>query len=622
MELIHKLIKKEPREVLHKLVFKSKKKLQRALDFSLSSIHVETIDGPVFLDKIDVDYDREVILKNAELIIHEGFQVLGVQVDGVHDIQWNKDYCTGSVWENDYFQDIVTVDLSSGNDVKIPWELSRLQFLPTLALAFEASGNDIYKEEIKRCIYSWIEGNPYKHSVNWTCSMEVAIRAINIIFTCLLMPSLMTEKHFFELVCNSLFEHGRYIKGNLETYDMNYNNHYLSNLIGLVWIGSFLGMFVKGRAAKKCKGWVSFAAEELHAELHKQIFDDGTDYESSTAYHRLVAEIFLLDILASERFGFKLPDEDLELIGKMLVFLSLIKKPNGEIPIIGDADDGRMVILDDYVGWDRRGCDYLFNQYDSLISSSFWGSLDLSGVKRQSVAFAAGGYYLLRNNSIYCMIHCGPLSMNGHGGHSHNDQLAIEVNINGKDFVIDSGPGVYSRNEAIRNLFRSTKSHSTLELAGVEQNTIIKGKMFELPEETHSQCISFSEDSFVGVHDGYLKQGYSTKRHVRVSKNAISIEDCLSFSEEGTNDRRWRQNFILDPEVAAEILDDHNIRLSNGETVVSLSSSEPVSIRPVLISPAYGTFILSRAVFSAWTDNRRIVTSIVLDDREAGFEGE
>ena len=74
----------------------------------------------------------------------------------------------------------------------------------------------------------------------------------------------------------------------------------------------------------------------------------------------------------------------------------------------------------------------------------------LENYYNKSVKFSNGGYYILRNNDIYCFIRCGELSCRGQGGHSHNDQLSFELNVKGEDFIVDTGTGVYTADNSMR----------------------------------------------------------------------------------------------------------------------------------------------------------------------------
>ena len=64
-------------------------------------------------------------------------------------------------------------------DIKLPWELGRCQHWPVLGEAYRLTGDDRYAIEIARELRDFMEANPVGTGVNWTCTMDVAIRAAN-----------------------------------------------------------------------------------------------------------------------------------------------------------------------------------------------------------------------------------------------------------------------------------------------------------------------------------------------------------------------------------------------------------------------------------------------------------
>src|SRR5262249_56714130 len=82
--------------------------------------------------------------------------------------------------------------------------------------------------------------------------------------------------------------------------------------------------------------------EIVGTELFKQTSEDGVDYEKSTAYHRLVLELFLTSGLLLESHGDRPPKAWLARLEKMFEFVEAYVKPDGSIPLVGDADDGRV----------------------------------------------------------------------------------------------------------------------------------------------------------------------------------------------------------------------------------------------------------------------------------------
>lgn len=181
------------------------------------------------------------VIKSADKIIKHKFDLLGSdEVELEENIIWNKDFKSGFIWENKFYRDIKIIDLENNADVKVPWELSRFQHLFTLGKAYWITGNLKYFEEAKEQILDWIEKNPIYYGVNWTCTMDVAIRAVNLIFFYFHFQDLIEEdKKFFEKFNECLYQHGEYIYLNLEKSLELANNHYLSNLTGLIFLGIY-----------------------------------------------------------------------------------------------------------------------------------------------------------------------------------------------------------------------------------------------------------------------------------------------------------------------------------------------------------------------------------------------
>ena len=48
---------------------------------------------------------------------------------------------------------------------------------------------------------------------------------------------------------------------------------------------------------------------------------------------------------------------------------------------------------------------------------------------------------------------------NGLGGHAHNDQLCLELNLDGEDLIVDPGSYIYTAIPSIRNQYRSVTAH-------------------------------------------------------------------------------------------------------------------------------------------------------------------
>lgn len=533
------------------------------------------------------------IIKQANTLCNHIFNLLGSgDVNLGKEIKWNEDFKTGYIWENKFYKNIKTVDLNNNADVKVPWELSRFQHIPTLGQAYLLTDNSKYALEFKNQIEDWIKKNPVEMSVNWTCTMDVAIRACNWIIGYYLFKNYpKINKEFWIKYYKALYLHGKYFFNNLEKAEQYNGNHYLSDLAGLIWLGLYFKNFKYGKedAINNPKIWLDFGLKEFEKEMKNQINPDGTDYEASTAYHCLVTELFLFTSILCSKHNINFSKEYMAKLEKMIEFIMNITKPNGYIPLLGDMDSGRFIILSGYGGLkDKRDFRYLialgreyFNRDVFKFYSSnnnqplFWCFENIAKIKeKQSVsirskAYKDSGYYILRNDNVYIIIKCGPNGMNGNGGHTHNDQLSFELNICSKDFIIDLGTYVYTADYRLRNLFRSTSMHNTLQVGNLEQNNFEEKELFRINNETKAQLLNFNNNYFKGRHYGYKdKVGIIAEREVKLEDNKIIIND---FIIEGPGNIKYKKyiRFHLDKEVEIEKKPDYLI-LNNKEIRIKL----------------------------------------------------
>ena len=206
-------------------------------------------------------------------------------------IDWQKDYKSGYRWTAASWYKDQWVDLP-GVDIKVPWELARLQHLPQLVLfaVVLPERRDELLRECRNQILDFIAANPPRMGVNWTCTMDVAIRAVNILLAYDICRQLdrdetCCDQAFSQIIADSIYEHGRHIVRNLEWSEQLANNHYLANLTGLLSIARYL------TPTPEIDCWRAFAVQELISEMRRQFYPDGGNFESSTSYHRLSTEM-------------------------------------------------------------------------------------------------------------------------------------------------------------------------------------------------------------------------------------------------------------------------------------------------------------------------------------------
>ena len=106
-------------------------------------------------------------------ILGSGPVALGERID------WHRDFKSDFVWPSLFYQDVPVTRLTDSSDAKVPWELSRCHHILSLARAACLFENGRYADEAYRQLRAWIIENPPGVGINWTNTMEVAIRAVN-----------------------------------------------------------------------------------------------------------------------------------------------------------------------------------------------------------------------------------------------------------------------------------------------------------------------------------------------------------------------------------------------------------------------------------------------------------
>lgn len=502
--------------------------------------------NPDIIDKTVSDADK--ICSHIFNLLGSGDVYLGEKLD------WHSDFKIGWRWKTNYYKKIRPSDFTPKSDIKVPWELSRCQHFITLGKAYQYTRNEKYSREFTDQVNDWINSNPPKFGVNWVCAMDVAIRAVNWIwgFFFFKQSSALTNEfvvNFFK----SMLIHGRHIMSNLEKTEIS-GNHYISNLVGLVYIGIMFPEF------KESKQWREFGVNELINEMDRQVFNDGVDYENSTCYHRLVTELFisatLLCLMNRSMFSdgfagqkidsefFPFPDWYMKKLEKMFEFIMYYTKPDGMAPQIGDNDNGRLHILSNYGSWNILDHRYLlaigaelFGRKDfayiadNQSEEAFWlnknnqpSNTNAIPIYLTSKAFIDSGFYIMRNNNLYMLIDCLTNRQNSPSGHKHNSRLSFELFAYDKTFIIDPGTYVYNADAEWRNIFRSTPYHNTTVINGKEQNEFNAYELFSLRTNA---CVKINKweitkdfDFLDAQHDGYehLNQSAIHRRQIFFDK--------------------------------------------------------------------------------------------------------
>jgi len=266
-------------------------------------------------------------------------------------IDWHLDFKSGYRWQQAAWHKDIVFGQRLGADIKVPWELGRMQHLPMLAWAFgltvraDSTGAKIYVDEFQNQILDFIAANPPRYGVNWCSTMDVAIRLVNWLVAFDLFRSLdaVFDDAFLAVFERSVYEHGSHCFENREFSLTGRNNHYLANITGIFIAAAYLP------ASKKVNKWFEFARSQLINEMEYQFNAEGTNFEASTSYHCLSTEMLLycgiFSVAVAGRKPALFPDWFWARLERALEFVQDIRKTNGDIPQFGDHDSGRLLKL-------------------------------------------------------------------------------------------------------------------------------------------------------------------------------------------------------------------------------------------------------------------------------------
>jgi asparagine synthase (glutamine-hydrolysing) len=394
-------------------------------------------------------------------------------------IDWHRDPTNGHRWKADAHWSRVLTG-SDGVDVKFTWEAGRFPHAYTMAraAAFDPTAARDLGEAFAAQLSGFLTANPPGKGVHWFSGQEVALRMLSVLFGWHVFsspgrfPADLSKalgKHLFHCGAH-LAEHIEYAR------DSVYNNHLLSEALGLVVAGSF----VPGADGRK---WRSEGLDILTEQASKQIYPDGAYIQQAHNYHRVAMQLFLWAAAFMQANGESVPREWLAGLARSLDFLVAHENPeDGWLPNYGANDGSRPLPLSTSDLGDFRPtlqAASILARGERIYDEGPWdemavwllgpGSLDLPRRRpvRKSVSFGATGYHVLRGSSEenFGTFRCGSII----DRFSQIDMLHLDVWWRGQNVLTDGGSYRYNGAERWHNHFLRTESHNTVKVDGHDQ---------------------------------------------------------------------------------------------------------------------------------------------------------
>ncbi|HTM11108.1 MAG TPA: alginate lyase family protein [Verrucomicrobiae bacterium] len=426
------------------------------------------------------------IIGAAERILAGRFDLLGYEKLFFGDpIDWRLDPVTGRRSILAHWSRIDPLDAAAVGDSKIVWELSRHQWMMYLGIAYRLTGEEKYARCAAEYFRQWVRANPPGLGIHWTSSLETALRIVSWSWALFLFrgsEALAPELFLRMLECVS--HHAVRVEKYLSYYFAP-NTHLTGEALGLFYAGV---LFADLQGARR---WRELGARILIDECGRQILSDGVYFEQSICYQRYTAEIYLHFLILAKRNEIALPQSVGHRIERLIDALVTLRRPDGSLPDIGDADGGCLLPFDRRNGNDARGvfavAAAFFNRPDYAwaaegpASESLWllGAARHKDCRRIAPTPPAGrscsisdGYVVMRSgwarDAHQLIFDTGPLS-SPKSGHGHADLLSIQCSVFGEPYLVDAGTYCYTSEPAWRDFFRGSLAHSTVAVDGESQ---------------------------------------------------------------------------------------------------------------------------------------------------------
>jgi len=389
--------------------------------------------------------------------------------------RWNRNPVTGAAWPDgpsaglDYRRNDVA------GSAKLTWELGRLTWLPTLALAARLTGERAFADRALAWLADFTERNPLGHGIHHTSGIEMALRVLTSSWTLALLGD-RADRARVAPALGLVAQQALHCRDHL-SLGSSANNHLIAEYAAMATLGAAFHS-VRDAASLRDRGLAG-----LDRECTRQIHEDGVAAEQAFGYLPFVWELFLIPFAAAEAAGRSVSAATQDRLRASLEFARTIRLPDGRWPQIGDEDDGRVLMAHD----DKSRLDRVGNALAAWLGADALCPDELAlarllfgrapGAPRAAVdgrhEFPHGGYSVWRERGLLVTFDHGPLGLGPLAAHGHADALAITVFHGVDPIVADPGTLAYHEDPVARDRCRSTPAHATVSFGARTQSEML-----------------------------------------------------------------------------------------------------------------------------------------------------
>lgn len=565
--------------------------------------------GRAWLAKLPRLFDVERYRRAADRILGGEFDVFSLRRAKLgFPPRWNVDPRTGIEAPLIFGKELNYRNATLVGDVKYLWEPNRHLELVTLAQAWHLTRDERYLLGCRTLLDSWFSQCPYPRGVNWCVSLEHAMRLVNWSFAWFLLGGESSAifagdagRAFRVRWLESIYQHCHFIPRHWSRHS-SANNHLLGEATGL-FVGALTWPLWRESAQ-----WQRQARAELDRQALEQTFADGVNREQAAWYHHAVADMMLVAGLIARANDRDFGDGYWKRLEVMLEFITSLMDVGGNVPMLGDADEGVLVRFDPdpdadvfrsllSTGAVLFGRPAMRAKGGSFDDKTRWllgdaaevafNRIDASRAFPVRRAFPEGGYFVLGEDfetprEVRLVADAGPLGYLAIAAHGHADALSFTLSVSGQPILVDPGTFSYSATPW-RRYFRSTAAHNTVVVD--DRNQSQYGGSFLWLRHASAAVETFyasgDDQTLSAHHDGYrrLSDPVRHRRTWRYTSGVahLSITDEVLCASEHSVAIHWH----FAPECIVE-LDQGAVIARRGSARIRLRC--PQGLEPVLVS--------------------------------------
>ena len=423
--------------------------------------------------------------------------IFGQEIDTGWPVDWRCDPFNS--FPRRFAQDINYYGNNINVDIKIPWEIHRLNLLPALAEVLPAG-------EWAEFVLGWAAEHPVHSTIAWMEGIEQGLRAMAIAQGMARIDVSAINEEQQGRLRGLLATHGKWCVAHRSTKWRQNTNHLLLEEMGALVVGAALSDLPKFRTMGQK------AAARLARELERQTCD-GRNWEPTTAYHRFVSEALLVTLSASRTLKDATALPLLEALAEKHVdTLQWLCTPGGMMPLVGDDDAG--VVLPRSTDWDARQCSEVLDLAQELGFNT--------KVKEGVRIWPDVGMGVLRSGPWHVHLVSGaPKGKRQQASHRHLDMLSLTVHHHEMPVILDGGTQSYFGSRTQRDKDRSPGQHSGITLEGKELGRI-RGP-FEILSPALGSLERQGENSLSATIR--LSEGITIRREITITEQKFTLTD-------------------------------------------------------------------------------------------------